>query len=422
MLGAFVQGASAARVHISGGSPVSVHRLGGDVYEYYYVVSTGSGPYDRVGVHRVVAVGRGRPIAARDGVFFVHGDSWSFDTSFRLGNTASRSMAVFLASKGIDVWGVDLGYTLVPAGTTDFSFMRGWGLQRDVNDVEKALTFARSVRSRTGSSHSKLTLLAYSRGGWIGYALLNQEAHKPLAQRQVRAFIPVETLIETNDSSIVTRACLFASYGNTQIATGVYDYSDQAAIDLGRLALTAPDQPPPVNILLETGTLGAKTNQQAADTLGAAPFLASTLLVPYFHSVAGVFPDGDFHQLPTGLVYTDAPVFDDALATMSPFEPVALVRDTSAITCSPGQASSFDNHLKDVTVPVLYVGAGGGFGRAGLYSLKLLGSRNVRTHIVSFYPANQAAQDFGHGDLFTSRRARQLVWTPIYHWLARHAK
>ena len=66
MLGAFVQGASAARVHISGGSPVSVHRLGGDVYEYYYVVSTGSGPYDRVGVHRVVAVGRGRPIAARD--------------------------------------------------------------------------------------------------------------------------------------------------------------------------------------------------------------------------------------------------------------------------------------------------------------------------------------------------------------------
>jgi hypothetical protein len=394
--------------------------VSGNVYEYYYVLATDGGA--RVGVHRVVEVRHGRPMAPRDGVFFVHGDNWAFDTSFRLGNTASQSIAVFLASKGIDVWGVDLGYTLVSAATTNFSFIRGWGLRQEVNDVERALVFARSVRSRTGGSPSKLTLLAYSRGGWIGYALLNQEAHKPLAQRQVGAFIPVETLIKTNDSSIRARACSFASFSNNQIANGVYDYSDQAAIELGKLALTAPDQPPPVALLLETGTQGAKTNQQAVDILGAAPFLSSTLAKPYFHSVAGVFPDRDVHQLPTGLVYTDPPVFDDTLATASPVEPVALVRDAWAITCNPGNASPFDNDLKGVTVPVLYVGAGGGFGRAGLYSLKLLGSKHVSTHIVSFYSQSQAAQDFGHSDLFTARRARQLVWAPIYQWLARHAK
>ncbi len=135
-----------------------------------------------------------------------------------------------------------------------------------------------------------------------------------------------------------------------------------------------------------------------------------------------MFPDGDFHQLPTGLAYTDPTVFDDALATASPFEPVALVRDAWAVTCNPSHTSPFDNHLEDVTVPVLYVGAGGGFGRAGLYSLKLLGSKRVSTHIVSFYSPNQAAQDFGHGDLFTARRARQLVWAPIYNWLVRDAK
>jgi hypothetical protein len=65
---------------------------------------------------------------------------------------------------------------------------------------------------------------------------------------------------------------------------------------------------------------------------------------------------------------------------------------------------------------------GGGFGRAGLYSVKLLGSKHVSTHIVSFYPPDNAARDFGLGDLFTARRARPLVWAPIYHWLVRHAK
>jgi hypothetical protein len=396
--------------------------LSGQVYEYYYVLSSGRGAHDRVGVHRVVEVRHGRPIAARDGVFLVHGDNEAFDTSFRLGNTASGSAAVFLATQGVDVWGVDLGYTLVPAATTNFSFMRGWGLEHEVGEVERALTFARSVRARMGSSHDKLTLLGYSRGGWIAYALLNQEAQERKANRQVRGFIPVDTMIETNRGSTRLAACGFAAYGNTQIADGVYDYSDQAAIELGKLALTHPDHTPPGSILLQTGTQGAKTNQQAADILGAAPFLSSTAAVPFFHSVAGVFPGGDVRQLPTGLVYTDPPVFDDALATASAFEPVALVRDTWAITCNSRHTSPFDNHLKDVTVPVMYVGAGGGFGRAGLYSLKLLGSKDVSTQIVSFYPVDEAGRDFGHGDLFTARRARQLVWTPIDNWLVRHAE
>jgi hypothetical protein len=354
-------------------------------------------------------------------VFFVHGDGASFDNDFRLGKTASQSVAVFLASKGIDVWGIDLGWSLVPASTSDFSFMRRWGLQRDVNDVEKALTFARSIRTRTGSSHTKLTLLAYSRGGWIGYALVNQETQEPLAKRQVGAFIPVDTLIRTNDSNLRARYCSFASYDNGQIASGVYDFSHLYGIEVGRLAKKAPNQPPPPALSIATGTLGAVTNQQAADMLGAAPFQAGSQITPFFHAVAGTFPDDNISQPPTGLVYTDPPRWDDALATASLFEPVALIRDTWATTCN-NRPDRFDDHLKEVTIPVFYVGSGGGIGPVGLYSLTLLGTKQIKSHIVSFQPPADVALDFGHSDLFYARDARQLVWAPIYHWLAGHAK
>jgi hypothetical protein len=48
---------------------------------------------------------------------------------------------------------------------TNHKPMGGWGLQRDINDVEQTLRFARSVRARTGSPGTGLTLLAWSRGG-----------------------------------------------------------------------------------------------------------------------------------------------------------------------------------------------------------------------------------------------------------------
>jgi hypothetical protein len=72
-------------------------------------------------------------------------------------------------------------------------------------------------------------------------------------------------------------------------------------------------------------------------------------------------------------------------------------------------------------VPVLYVGAGGGIGRTGLYSTTLLGSTDVTSDIVSFYPPTESKIDFGHVDLFFARDAEQLVWAPIAQWLAQHA-
>jgi hypothetical protein len=394
--------------------PTAVHRLSGNVYEYDYIIPTGSGPHDRIGVHRVVEVANGRPIVAANGAFLVHGDAWNFDAAFVGGPTASQSVAVYLASKGIDVWGIDLGWTLVPATTTDTSFMQTWGLQREIDEVETGLGFARAVRTVTGSSADKLTLMAWSRGGWIGYALLNEESQRPAILRQVRAFVPVDNYFKVDDPTVRANDCSFEQGVQSDIDNGIYAYSNAFVTQLGSLAQSAPNDPSPL--------FGAPyTNLQASLTYGAAAFELGGLLTPYYHYVGGVFPDENINNIPTGLVYTDVSRWNSFLESASPFETSTLIRDTYAISCTPGPTGPFDDHLRDITVPVLYVGAGGGFGRYGLYSLTLLGSRDVSSHIVSFYPPAQAAFDFGHVDLFYARDAHALVWTAIYNWLVAHA-
>lgn len=392
-------------------APVSVHRLSGNVYEYDYIVSTGKGAHDRIGVHRVVQVKHGRPISPPNGVFLVHGDIWNFNGAFVGERSPRESVAVYLAGRGIDVWGIDLAWTLVPAGTTDLSFMQGWGLQHDINDVETGMAFARALRAGSGSAADKLALMTWSRGGWIGYALLNEESQKPGIQRQVRAFIPVDTYVEVNDATSRASVCSSEHAAERDIKHRTYDYDDRSVARVGTLAQNDP--------LGRSPLFGRSyTNLQASLSYGATPGGGVT---PFYHFVAGLFPDNNFAKIPTGLRYTTVSRWNAFLAAARPFESSTLLRDTDAITCSQRPTGAFDDHLADVTVPVLYVGAGGGFGRAGLYSLTLLGSKDITTHIVSFFSPHKAAFDFGHVDLFYARRAQQLVWRPIYHWLAQHS-
>ena len=79
----------------------------------------------------------------------------------------------------------------------------------------------------------------------------------------------------------------------------------------------------------------------------------------------------------------------------------------------------FDDHLDDISVPVLYVGAGGGFGEFGVYTTTLLGSTDVTTRVVDL-TRRPAPVDFGHADLFLATDARTLVWRPILNWIRAH--
>ena len=394
---------------------VSRHQIVDHIYEYDYVISTGNDQYHRVGVHRVVQEENGQPQPCDQALFMVHGDGWAFNAAFLRGTSSPDSLPVFLARRGVDVWGIDLGWTLVPDGTTDFTFMRHWGLQRDIDDLEQALSFARSVRTQTGSPDNQLVLLGWSRGGWIGYALLNQESQEPTEQRNVRAYIPVDNSFKVQDPTIQGTMCGNAAANAADLAAGTYAYSSDFLVQVGQLVVTDPHGISPI--------YGPPyTNLNVCLDLYAATYQFGPTAAQFYHFFGGTFARDNIWTIPTGLVYTPFSHLNSFLVGPSPFEAVRMEYDTNTISCGATQ-TPFDNHLNDITVPVFYVGAGGGFGSNGLYTLTfLLGSEDVSNHIVSFYPPEQAALDFGHADLFNAQHADNLVWKPIYQWLSQHVQ
>jgi len=190
---------------------ISHRAITGDVYESVYSVATGNGSFDRTQLHRVVREKRGEPIESEKPIMLLHGDAWGFHPAFMPDASPAFSLPVYLAQRGADVWGVDLAWTLVPPFTTDLSFMRNWGLQHDVDDMETALETAGKIRK----SQDPMTLLGWSRGGYILYALLNQEAQHPCARRRVKAAIPFDTALKYTDSTTLAFACNSAGDSNS---------------------------------------------------------------------------------------------------------------------------------------------------------------------------------------------------------------
>ncbi len=395
--------------------------LAGAIAEYSFAVRVGPGEHDVIGLHRVV---RERapfvPARTSDAVFFAHGDVWDFDAAF-LPNVESaavpddQALPVFLAENGVDVWGIDFRWTRVPLASADLSFMADWGIPTDARDLGIGLAVARATRLLTGQGFGRLHLLGWSRGGQIGYAYLSGESQVPPPLRQVKGFIPVDIYLKTDIPALQAAACTRFAGTQARIDNGELAESlGQLVGLLGGLATAAPVDPSPV--------LPGLTNEQAALLVGEATFSffpPGLEPVPFYHFNGGTF---DGSGLPSGLLYTDQQLFFDFLSGGSPWQPLREIADGDAAICDgPGAPDvAFDDHLDDITVPVLYVGAGGGFGDFGPYTMTLLGSTDVGTLVVSLLPPEQRIADFGHADLFQADDAETLVWEPILEWIEDH--
>ncbi len=387
----------------------------GDVYESLFTVRTGPGEHDMIRLHHVAREKKGKPVPTRAAVMLLHGDAWGFDAAFMRGSSSPDSLPAYLAASGVDVWGVDLAWTLVPDDTNNYEFMAGWGLQHDVDDLSRALAFARKVRAATGSGDRALTLAAWSRGGWIGYSLLNQETQKPRSQRQVGSFVSMDNFFKTNDAHARTEHCSLAAENDGYLAAKDFAYDFRGTEDIGYLAETDPTGPSPYWGPPYTN-LGATLSYAAAGFQGGThPF------TPWYHFASGAFTGGDTTRDPVGLRFTDVHAWDDFVMGIGNFEPVRLQAETQHITCDDGSTNRFDGHLGDIRVPILYVGAAGGFGTYGMYSMNQTGSRDRETIIVRTRPIGREKQDFGHVDLFYARDAKRYSWQRIAHWVHEHA-
>jgi len=397
-----------------------------NIFSYTLILKVGPGEFDKIGVHRVVKErAPWVPIAAPKAVMLVHGDASNFDTSF-LGSTlsdrlpVSRSLGIFLAQNDVDVWGVDRRWTFVPDGTTDFSFMKDWNTALHVSDIRIGVKIARLVRGLTGSGFGKLLMLGHSRGAQFAYAYANDETQIPKWCRDLKGIIPVDMVYKFSPQDQDLKDAAYERYLTVK---DKYDreiyYSDEAAVMkyIAYLAVTAPDDPSPI--------IPGFTNKQAALFVLSATYATFDPdpeppdikpYVPFYHYLAGTF---DENGIPQGLQFTNFDfVLDIALATPS-FMSIGEDIDGEALMSDMVDVP-YDDHLGEIKIPVFYVGAAGGFGEYGVYTVTLLGSTDKSTLVVKLYPPEAVALDYGHADLLWADNAESLVWQPIYEWIGTH--
>lgn len=372
------------------------------IVHYRYDLQVGPEEFDRIRVHRVVRERPNRrPVDTVDGLFMLPGAPNSFEMIFMsplVSDTVEwdHSITSFLAKNDIDVWGMDYRWALVPPETTDFEFMQDWGLQRDIDDAETALQFAQKMRQSTGQGSGRLHLLGFSHGTRVAYSLVGEETQKPYGHRIVKGFVPVDFLSKTDDEAFKANACANADSAMNRLNAGIYYEDDGAFLKfVADLAEYNPDGASPI-----------------APTLTNLQFLFLVVVSgDTWHFCGGTID---------GLDYTDPQLLIDSIQAAPSFFPVRASYDATTIICDEIE-SPFDDHISEIAVPILYVGAAGGLGELGLYSLSLTGSEDITVHIVQLQPDELRMIDFGHADLFFSDDAETLAWRPILDWLVAHS-
>jgi len=183
-------------------------------------------------------------------------------------------------------------------------------------------------------------------------------------------------------------------------------YNDDTGVFLKQvsdLALSSPDDGSPI--------VPGFTNYQLALVFGASTGLLNG---QFWHFVGGYL---DANEIPSDLRFTEARLWLDLLQNLPPHCTVQADFDVDATFCGKPNVP-FDDHLGEISVPILFLGTGGGFGETGYYTTTLTASKDVTKFTVSI--TGDRATDFGHADLFLSKDAEGLAWRPILNWLKAH--
>jgi hypothetical protein len=174
----------------------------------------------------------------------------------------------------------------------------------------------------------------------------------------------------------------------------------------GYLASSDPDAVSPIITFL--------TNWQASLFVGASTEL---LTGGSWHLVGGYL---DEYGIPSGLRFTDDQLWVGAMAaSFPPYYPVRIDLDVDQLLCDTVD-TPFDDHLAQITVPILHIGAKGGIGPGVYASTTYTASRDVTTITVQRLSDTEEAMDFGHVDTVLARDAETLVWRPILDWIMAH--
>jgi len=379
-------------------SDFSRTELGAGIAHYKFKVRVGKGEFDVIRIHRVVRESRPfHTVPTKGNVFMVHGAFTGFEGTFLSSGlesendiNAKTSAPFYLASKNIDVWGIDMGWTMISNDENqDFSFMDGWGYEKEARHTLRAMSIARMVRGFSGQGFSGLNILGFSSGNTVAYAAANSEVQKPhIMKRHIKGIISVDNAFKTEDGE---SGCDSAQGVLDQINNGVFQNTNGKFFQtMGFLAHNLPDEISPIF------NDGSTTNIQAFRLVFAMDAFAFG-----FNFFGGNFG---------GLLNSDEERATRAIANYSHFMPNQLWYEIDAVNCSSMNVT-FDVHIDLISVPILYVGAELGVGAAGEYTSSLTASTDVTNHIVP---------GFGHADSWLANDASQLMWPELRSWINSH--
>jgi hypothetical protein len=392
---------------------IRVHReaVAGNIAHYTFSIRTGRGKYDRFTLHRLIAESKPyHPGPTQSNIFLTHGANQNFEDIYLEPGTMDlnpgTSIAMYLASNGVDVWGIDLGWTHIPAGETDFAFFENWGVDRDVNDILKGMSIARLIRGITKQGFGKMNLLGFSYSVALAYMAARYETQQHRIKRDISGLIVVDGQLkyDPTDQVAINNACIAAQNNLDALNSGIFNTQVTLGI-FGELAAQAPSDPSPI--------LPGLTNFQAALFLGANTYqLLPGPPNPFWHFVAGIYDNG----IPVDLAYTSPNRWIGALSMphAGPYMPIRVGYELNSCQCGQDD-SPLDDYISEIQVPALYLGAGGGTSSQGFYNVDQLGSAYISKHIVSLNP--DPTLDFGHGDLFFANNADSEVWEVIRQWV-----
>ncbi len=385
--------------------------LDNDVAHYSFLVRVGPGQHDTMRVHRVVREWAPNvPVSAPTAIMMVPGARVGFEgtflTSLDVPSVSDTQAApVFLANHGVDVWGVDARWVVLPGGLSDLSPIAGWTFGTDVADLGRALAVARFSRLLTGSGFGRIHLLGFSRGGGVAYAYAGEESQRPRFLRHLEGLVIADFFVKSDEPSLVQQACDDYAAVQAQLDAGVIAQPGDFLNFIGELAAVAPDEPSPIIPVL--------TNSDVAILFGSdAPETPN--VVPFFHRVAGSLDPGPPPSF--DLTYTQPDIWFSHFRRGAAFLPLAVNQDLNAALCGAPD-TRFDDHLSDIELPLLYVGAGGGIGDFGLFNTTLVSSEDITVHSVVFEAPERRGLDYGHSDLFLADNAEDEVWRAILDWL-----
>ena len=387
--------------------------LGGDVAHYTWDVRLGPGPHDVIRLHRVVREDRpNEPAKLAKAVMFFPGLPTYF-TGLYLTPLISdvpapdRAIAIYLAKNNIDVWGMDYRWAMVPEDTTDFGFMRKWGVQRDVEDAQIALTLARWIRGEWSRPADPLFLTGLSYGALMSYAVAANDTQRPVKFRNVKGIIPIDDGIKYDSPGHQADQCANLDEVRAMMKSGAYYWDNRFLWAIGQLAIDDPTGDSPFAPGMD--------NYHFALGVGGWPQDAS---LPWHF--AGSYLDADGN--PTALRFTEERLWFDLLTKNEPpYSPVRVDVEIATVDCDvPNAGPTYADHIGEVTVPLFYVGAAGGIGRFGEYATTLVASPDVTILIVQQLGDDDRAEDYGHADLMIGLDAESLVWRPILEWIMTH--